>query len=83
MGFVNVTNAHHGGCDQLGWRRKFGVIIPSTNTIVEPEFHAMSVPGITAHTGRIHIRNQVLDSDEAFQNLLLQIREEATPSIAS
>lgn len=76
MGFVNVTNAHHGGCDQLGWRRKFGVIIPSTNTIVEPEFHAMSVPGITAHTGRIHIRNQVLDSDEAFQNLLLQIREE-------
>ncbi|MFM9037856.1 MAG: arylmalonate decarboxylase [Actinomycetota bacterium] len=82
MGFTNTINSNVGGIDQLGWRRKFGVIIPSTNTIVEPEFHAMSVPGVTAHTARIHIRNQVLDSDEAFQNLLLQIREEIGHAVA-
>jgi len=82
MGFTNTVNSNVSGVDQLGWRRKFGVIIPSTNTIVEPEFHAMSVPGVTAHTGRIHIRNQVLDSDEAFQNLLLQIREEIGHTVA-
>jgi maleate isomerase len=76
MGFSNVANADLEGKDALGWRKKFGVIIPSTNTIVEPEFHAMSVPGVTAHTGRIHIRNQSLNTNEAMLALLDQIREE-------
>jgi maleate isomerase len=62
--------------DALGWRRKFGVIAPSTNTIVEPEFYAMTVPGVTAHFSRIHIRNQVMDSDDGMQRLLEQIRAE-------
>jgi len=62
--------------DQLGYRKKFGVIVPSTNTIVEPEFYRMTVPGVTPHISRIHIRNQNLDSDEAFVNLLEQIRVE-------
>ncbi len=62
--------------DALGWRRKFGVIIPSTNTIVEPDFYRMTVPGVTPHVSRIHIRDQNLSSDEAFENLLRQIRVE-------
>ena len=62
--------------DALGWRRKFGVIAPSTNTIVEPEFYAMSVPGVTSHFSRIHIRNQVMDSDDGMERLLEQIRAE-------
>jgi maleate isomerase len=62
--------------DALGWRKKFGVIIPSTNTIVEPDFHQMNVPGVTPHMSRIHIRDQNLDSDEAFVRLLEQIRIE-------
>lgn len=62
--------------DQLGYRKKFGVIIPSTNTIVEPDFYRMIVPGVTAHISRIHIRDQNLSSDDAFENLLRQIRVE-------
>ncbi|GGM05901.1 arylmalonate decarboxylase [Dactylosporangium sucinum] len=62
--------------DALGWRRKFGVIAPSTNTIVEPDFAALAVPGVTSHFSRIHIRNQDLSSDEHFEGLLTQIREE-------
>lgn len=62
--------------DALGWRRKFGVIAPSTNTIVEPDFYRMTVPGVTAHFSRIWIRNQNLSNDDAFQALLVQIREE-------
>ncbi|MFX0593261.1 maleate cis-trans isomerase family protein [Melissospora conviva] len=62
--------------DALGWRRKFGVIAPSTNTIVEPEFYQMTVPGVTAHFSRIHIRNQDLSSNDNFENLLTQIRAE-------
>lgn len=76
MGFVNVANTEPSGRDALGWRKKFGVIVPSTNTVVEPEFHAMSVPGVTAHTSRIHIRDQNLSSDDAMLRLLEQIRTE-------
>jgi len=62
--------------DALGWRRKFGVIAPSTNTIVEPDFYSMTVPGVTSHFSRIHIRNQDLSDDANFENLLVQIRDE-------
>lgn len=68
--------------DALGWRKKFGVLAPSTNTIVEPDFYGMSVPGVTAHFSRIHIKNQDLSSDAAFEALLLQIREEIHHAIA-
>ena len=62
--------------DALGWRKKFAVIAPSTNTIVEPDFHAMAVPGVTSHFSRIHIRDQDLSDDSKFEALLGQIREE-------
>jgi len=62
--------------DVLGWRAKFGVLAPSTNTIVEPDFYRMGVPGVTAHFSRIHIRDQNLGSDAAMEALLEQVREE-------
>jgi maleate isomerase len=62
--------------DALGWRKKLAVIIPSTNTIVEPDFYRMAVPGVTAHISRIHIRDQNLSSDGAMEHLLAQIRDE-------
>ncbi len=67
--------------DALGWRKKFGVIAPSTNTIVEPDFYRMAVPGVTAHFSRIWIRNQNLSSNEDFEKLLVQIREEIQFSV--
>lgn len=60
--------------DRLGYRAKFGVIAPSTNTIVQPEFDAMRVPGVTSHYGRILIRDGRIADDEGMQNLLVQIR---------
>lgn len=68
--------------DALGWRAKFGVLAPSTNTIVEPDFYRMSVPGVTAHFSRIHIRNQQLGNDAAFEALLEQVREEIGHAVA-
>ena len=32
--------------DILGYRKVFGVIGPSTNTVVQPDFEAMRVPDI-------------------------------------
>ncbi len=68
--------------DALGWRAKFGVLAPSTNTIVEPDFYRMGVPGVTAHFSRIHIRDQNLEDDAAFEALLVQVREELGHAVA-
>ena len=52
--------------DVLGWRRKFGVIGPSTNTIVQPDFDAMRPLGVTNHTARSTIKERPLNSEQAF-----------------
>ena len=67
--------------DALAWRKKFGVIAPSTNTIVEPDFYRMTVPGVTAHFSRIWIRDQDLSDNEKFEALLEQIRKEIDFSV--
>lgn len=48
--------------DVLGWRRKFGVLGPSTNTIVQPDFEMMRPPGVTNHYSRILGQKPFLDS---------------------
>ncbi|MBU8545400.1 MULTISPECIES: maleate cis-trans isomerase family protein [Roseomonadaceae] len=35
-----------------GWRGKIGLIVPSTNTINEPEFWRLAPKGVTIHTAR-------------------------------
>jgi maleate isomerase len=52
--------------DVLGWRRKFGVLGPSTNTIVQPDFEMMRPPGVTNHYSRIFTPNAQAVSNESF-----------------
>ena len=59
--------------DTLGWRCKFGVITPSTNTVVQPEYEAVCPPGVTTHIGRMHIPDDPLSSDEDFDELIRRI----------
>lgn len=56
--------------DSLGWRAKFAVLIPSTNTSVQPEFDAMCPPGVTNHISRIIIPDIPLKSDADFNKLI-------------
>jgi maleate isomerase len=53
--------------DALGWRRKFGVMGPSTNTIVQPDFDAMRPVGVTNHYSRIFTPNADAVSNETFR----------------
>src|SRR4051794_14450146 len=53
--------------DVLGWRGKFGVLGPSTNTVVQPDFEAMRPAGITAHYSRILTPNADAISNESFR----------------
>ena len=52
--------------DVLGWRRKFGVLGPSTNTIVQPDFEMMRPPGVTNHYSRIFTPNAKAVSNDTF-----------------
>jgi maleate isomerase len=59
--------------DALGWRRKLAVLVPSTNTSVQPEFDGMRPQGVTNHLARIRIPNMPLASDEDFRLLVERI----------
>jgi maleate isomerase len=67
--------------DSLGFRMKFGVVAPSTNTSVQPEFDSMRPHGVTNHYGRIHIPDDPIGSDADFDALMDNIRRELMSSI--
>lgn len=52
--------------DVLGTRALFGVLGPSTNTIVQPEFEAMRPVGVTNHYSRIYTPNAKAVSNDTF-----------------
>lgn len=52
--------------DRQGYRMKFGVLGPSTNTIVQPDFDDLRPRGVTNHYARIHVENAQAVSDETF-----------------
>ena len=53
--------------DTLGWRLKIGVLIPSTNTSVQPEYDAMRPPGVTNHIRAFRIPNAPTRTDAEFR----------------
>lgn len=67
--------------DRLGWRAKFGVLGPSTNTIVQPEFDDLRVPGVTNHYSRIVIQNASAISNETFMAGTLEINEHVMEAV--
>ncbi len=67
--------------DALGWRRKFGVIAPSTNTIVQPDFDDLRPRGVTNHYARIFIPNDPIRNDADFELLMQNIRKELLAAV--
>jgi maleate isomerase len=59
--------------DALGWRKKFGIVTPSTNTIVQPEYDAMRPHGVTNHIARMHIPDDPVNNDADFDELIRRI----------
>lgn len=58
----------------LGYRKMFGVVAPSTNTVVQPEMDSMRPVGVTNHFGRIHIPDNPLSNDDDFVKLMEDIK---------
>ena len=67
--------------DSLGYRGLFGVVAPSTNTAVQPEYDAMSPPGVTTHFSRIVIPDTEVTDDASFLTMLNNIRSSTQDAI--
>ena len=53
--------------DALGFRARLGVLAPSTNTIVQPDFDDMRPVGVTNHFSRIFTPNTAALSNDTFK----------------
>jgi maleate isomerase len=61
--------------DTLGHRKRIGVVVPSTNTTVQPETEMVRVQGVTCHTGRVTIKERPLNTEEAFYEHMQMMRD--------
>ena len=56
--------------DALGHRAKIGILVPATNTIVEPELAAMQPPGVTNHVSRMGRIKRDMNDLEQYRSVL-------------
>lgn len=69
--------------DVVGVRAKLAVIVPETNTVVEHDYAALALPGVTFHYGRSHFTGPkppteggpAIDSDDAFAAVIKSIHD--------
>jgi maleate isomerase len=67
--------------DHLGYRMKFGVVGPSTNTVVQPDLDEMRPVGVTNHYSRIAVPEAPVTSNEAFLRLVAIIQDNTLHAI--
>lgn len=76
-----MTASETANRDVRGWRAKFGVLGPSTNTIVQPDFDDLRVPGVTNHYSRIVVQNANAISNETFMAGTLEISQNTVEAV--
>lgn len=69
--------------DVLGWRKLFGVIAPSTNTVVQPDMERMRPDGVTNHFSRIFVEDPLALSNEDFTAGTTAIAENTLAAVRS
>lgn len=67
--------------DSLGYRMKFAVVAPSTNTSVQPEYDSMRPVGVTNHFSRISIPDTQVTDDDSFMVMLNTIRDSTAHAV--
>jgi maleate isomerase len=61
--------------DQLGYRGRIAIVVPSTNTSCQPESESLRPAGVTNHTGRISIKERPLTTEQAFMEHVQAMRD--------
>jgi len=67
--------------DSLGYRLKFGVVAPSTNSSVQPEYDDLRPRGVTNHFSRIIIADTPVRDDAEFLAMMHNIRNATESAI--
>lgn len=49
--------------DQVDSKRKIGLLIPSSNTVMEPDFYRNAPPGWTVHTARMYMKDVTVEDE--------------------
>jgi maleate isomerase len=60
--------------DALGFRLKFAVVAPATNTVVQPEFDAMRPRGVTNQMTRVMIPDTPVGTEQEFATMMTTVR---------
>jgi len=61
--------------DLLGYRAKIGIVVPSTNTTMEPDMHAMAPPGVTFHTVRLRLAQSAIRTAEETKQVIAALQD--------
>ena len=61
--------------DQLGYRARIALVVPSTNTSCQPESECLRPRGVTNHIARISIKERPLTSEQAFLEHVQAMRD--------
>lgn len=56
--------------DTLATRAKVAIVVPATNTVVQPEMELMRPPGVTNHVTRMVLPSRPYDDQEAYKKAL-------------
>lgn len=67
--------------DTLGFRKLIGLVVPSTNTAVQPECEQLRPRGVTNHIARITIPERKISSAAAYDAHLQAMRDGISPAI--
>jgi maleate isomerase len=61
--------------DQLGYRGRIAIVVPSTNTSCQPESEMLRPTGVTNHIARISIKERPLTTEQAFMEHVQAMRD--------
>ncbi len=61
--------------DQLGYRGRIALVVPSTNTTCQPESEQLRPRGVTNHVGRVSIKERPLTTEQAFMEHVQAMRD--------
>lgn len=67
--------------DTLGWRCNFGVVTPSPNRVIQPEYDGMRPVGVTNHLAQMHFSSPPVANDAGFRELVRLIDEALEPAL--
>jgi len=69
--------------DVLGYRSKIGILVPSTNSTVQPEMDDLRPQGVTNHIGRLRVSNVAFRTAEDAHRIVAEALRDLEPALSA